>query len=67
LFRGEPQSRKGFGEHLVILESARIVLVTYGIFLEKILKYFFRKFFGAAGNVSELPEMLRLLFADEKH
>ena len=33
---GRTTEPKGFSEHLVILESARIVLVTYGIFLEKI-------------------------------
>ena len=67
LFRVEPLSQKGFSEHLVILEGARIVLVTSGIFPEKRIKYFFRKYFGAAENVPELPEMLRLLFADENH
>jgi hypothetical protein len=38
------------------LEGARIVLGTSGIFPEK-----------KTGNVPELPEPLRLLFADENH
>ena len=48
--------QKGFGTRVELLEGARIVLGPSEKISEK-----------ETGNVSELPEMLWLLFADENH